>query len=997
MAGYESLPPDWRNELERKAGIHLMPELVFDPEGKNVMLNGKYGISAISGLAQTLDMDVTWERRPTMREVVVTLRDPDGRLNPGNPASPFHDAVSELLETTPRNSHTLRLAPQQQVAFSNGEAVTIKGPAVGSGGIVQQTCHVSGFEKQEEFDLLTLQEATSFDFAAGCIVYVNALENSQVLIRLRTDNTANPVTLFRGRLLKTPEAGSGYITLTLVELQKNTLDLSLTGVDRDADKKLMRINSNGELASSIQWSEGADGTLNRSLVYPLANCRPGNWELEFISDNEYIVSGPGVDGLHCDTRYGYSGRLAGVENDMGFAWHLIKDLNYLYIPVIDTGKLVIADAVDPAAPVKVSSIAFADFPSYADVAKNGNYVFVAYVDMGAGFTGALKCYHVADKYNPVLVDTKTAGQEGVPEDFFCYSCKVYGNRLFVQGYDTIYIFNISNPANIVYVAQIGGSGSPWYMQGLWNFCIAGQYLYTASYFDRRFLIINITNPDSPTLAGSLSLDYGGSDVAVSGNYAYIKTGDGRITIVNIANPASPVLAGSFGGPGAPYYTDGYGLQVSDGFLYTTSMNDGALSLFDLAEPDSPAHFEAISGAGEPHYLANATGLAVSNGYVFLVAEGGVTVYRISTVITNNQGGTQLRIIPAAWGGHPHAGEIVRFTTALSWQQENPARILYELLSRSAAIPAHLLAASAFFGDKHIGVLAEALETADTEVKVTVTVPTLIKAGAGLKIGAYMVSVNGGNTAETSYPPQISLTIAAHTGADIPAGTAVIVQQQEATDADYNFDREYGYCETANICVSLSLDRDMSILQALQTVCALFDGFLYTDNWGVEQIYTIRPQLKTPVLITGQTNLLPNPEILTRPMINEFTVRYCYDYENSRYLVKCTFPESINTNKSYRRHGFIRGAVLSLPGFYRKQTALAVIDKKYELWQYGIKMVAFQTSLQGLLLNIGDRVHLHSESPALDLDVELIGRQVTFREGLDIRLIGLVAPAAGGAQ
>lgn len=997
MAGYETLPLDWRNELERKTGVHIMPELVFDPEGRNIALNGKYGISAISGLAQTLDMDVTWERRPTMREVVVTLRDPDGKLNPGNPASPFHDAVSELLEITPRNSYTLRLAPQPHVVYHNGETVTIKGPAVGSGGIVQQTRHVSGFEKRAEDDLLTLQEATGYDFAAGCIVYANALENSQALIRLRTGNTANPVTLFRGRLLKTPEAGSGYITLTLVELQKNTLDLSLTGADRDADKKLMRINNNGELASSIQWNEGTYGTLNRSLVYPLAHCRPGHWRLQFISNYEYLVSGPGVEGLHCDTRYGCIGRLAGVENDMGFAWHLIKDLNFLYIPVIDTGKLVIADAVNPAAPVRVSSISFAEFPAYADVAKNGNYVFVAYVDMDAGYTGALKCYHVADKYNPVLVDTKTAGQEGVPEDFFCYSCKVYGNRLFVQGYDSIYVFNISNPANIVYVTQIGGSGSPWYMQGLWNFCIAGQYLYTASYFDRRFLIINITNPDNPTLAGLLSLDYGGSDVVVSGNYAYIKTGDGRITVVNISNPAAPIFVNSFGGPGAPYYCDGYGMQVSEGFLYTTSMNDGALSMFNLAEPDSPTHFEALSGAGEPHYLANATGLAISNGYVFLVAEGGVTVYRISTAITNNQGGAQLRIVPAAWGGHPYSGDVVSFATALSWQQENPARILYELLSGSAAIPAHLLAASAFFGDKQIGVLAETLETADTEVKITVTAPILVKAGASLKIGAHVISVSGGNNAETSYPPQISLTIAAHTGAAVPAGTAVIVQQQETTDADYNFDREYEYCETANIRVSLSLDRDMSILQALQTVCAHFDGFIYTDNWGVEHIYSYRPQQKTPVQISGQTNLLPNPEILTRPMINEFTVRYGYDYENSRYLVKCTYPESINTNPSYWRHGFMRGAVLSLPGFYSKEAALAVIDNKYKLWQYGIKMVVFQVSLQGLLLNIGDRVHLHSESPALDLDVELIGRQVTFREGLDIRLIGLLTPAAGGAQ
>jgi len=310
MAGYLELPLDWRTELERKAGIHLMPELVYDPEGKNVTLAGRYGIAGIAGIGQTLDMDVTWERRPTMREVVVTLRDPDGRLNPDNPGSPFHNVVSETLEITPRQSTTLRLAAGPDVAFTSGETVTIKGPAVGSGGVVQQTCLVSGFEHRQEDDLLTLSAGTSYDFAAGSIVFANAPENSEALIRLRTGNTANPVTLFRGRLLKTPETGCGYVTLTLVELKKHTLDLFLVGADSSPDKKLMRIDADGELANSIQWSEGADGVLNRDLVYPLANCRPGKWQIEFISDYEYIVSGPGLDGLHCDSRYGRIGRVA---------------------------------------------------------------------------------------------------------------------------------------------------------------------------------------------------------------------------------------------------------------------------------------------------------------------------------------------------------------------------------------------------------------------------------------------------------------------------------------------------------------------------------------------------------------------------------------------------------------------------------------------------------------------------------------------------------------
>ncbi|MBN2410838.1 hypothetical protein JXQ31_04035 [candidate division KSB1 bacterium] len=987
MPGYNTLPSDWQTELEKKSGVRMMLDLVFDPEDKHIILDGKYGIEYVSGISNILGMDVAWERRPAVKDVIVKLRDPEGGLDPRNPASPFFDAVSEVYENVPSFSAQIKIGHKEGVYYTNGQPITIKGENYNIGGLSEQDNIVTGFTNGQNYDILTLKDTIHYNFASGSILYSNALEGKEVQVRLKLDNTINPIVLFRGRLLKAPEVQSGYITLVLVELKKSNLDLLLTGADNDPEKKLMRINATEELEDTVKWNEGAYGTLDKNFVYPLAACRPGEWKLEFITNTEYIISGPGVDGLRCDKRYGIKGRIAGAENDLGFAWDLVKDLNYIFIPVIDTNKLVILNISDQTAPVKESGISFSESSVYASAAKSTNYVFVAYVYLDEGFHGAVKCFHVADKTNPVLIDTKIAGSEGVPEDFFCYSCKVYGNFLFVQGHNYIYIFNISNPFDISYVTRIGGNGAPNYMQGLWDFDISGQYLFTISYYDKRFIIIDIGNPSNPSLVTTLELEPGGYNVRVSGNYAFVKTVDGRIFTINITNINSPVVENEFGGPCAPNYTGGYGMYIDGNLLYSVNQNYSAMSIIDISDPVNLKLKETIAGAGEPHFLNNPTDLTVYNEYAYITAENGLTIYRLSADVTNNQGGNLLRICPAAWGTHTYTGESVTFVTAVSWVNENPVQILYDLLTQFSKLLEKLINCSSYFGDKKIGFLYAGLEQTDTIVQIAVTIPVVIKSGETLDINGTLVTVTQGNNEQTSYPPLIELTIAAYTGEPHPSGTAVVWKKRTTPDTDYFFDAEYQYCADSNNYVSLSLDRRMSVLQALEIVGAHYDGFLFTDNWGVEGIYTFREHADEPITISGDTNLLPDPVITTKELVNELTIRYGYDYENSKYLNELIHEGPDGVNKSFWRNQFKRSAELFFPAQYTKSRAITVAANKYKLWQNGIKLVSFELNLQGIVLKIGDKVRLVSEHPAIDSVFEIIGRQVSLNDGVKLKFIG----------
>ena len=44
-------------------------------------------------------------------------------------------------------------------------------------------------------------------------------------------------------------------------------------------------------------------------------------------------------------------------------------------------------------------------------------------------------------------------------------------------------------------------------------------------------------------------------------------------------------------------------------------------------------------------------------------------------------------------------------------------------------------------------------------------------------------------------------------------------------------------------------------------------------------------------------------------------------------------------------------------------------------------------MQGVVLTIGDKVRLVSEHPVIDQDFEIIGRTVTFKDGLELKFVG----------
>ena len=82
-------------------------------------------------------------------------------------------------------------------------------------------------------------------------------------------------------------------------------------------------------------------------------------------------------------------------------------------------------------------------------------------------------------------------------------------------------------------------------QGL---AMSGSYAYVVGEYSNSLVVIDVSNPASPVIRGSVvssSLMSQAYDVAVSGSYAYVAgLNSDSLVVVDVSNPLSPVIRGS---------------------------------------------------------------------------------------------------------------------------------------------------------------------------------------------------------------------------------------------------------------------------------------------------------------------------------------------------------------------------------------------------------------------------------------------------------------------
>ena len=175
---------------------------------------------------------------------------------------------------------------------------------------------------------------------------------------------------------------------------------------------------------------------------------------------------------------------------------------------------------------------------------------------------------------------------------------------------------------VVGLAGLAGADCP-DLAGRWPYApvqavtASGTTAYLGS--DLTLVVLDVSNPASPAVLGSVILPATINRIAVAGSLAYVAAGAAGLRVVDVSNPAHPTEVS---------HADGlaYDIAVSGTHVYLAA---GDLRIYDVANPAAPVQIGSWSGgehsvtrvvaAGEFAYVAGPTDLILA----------GVSIVRVS--------------------------------------------------------------------------------------------------------------------------------------------------------------------------------------------------------------------------------------------------------------------------------------------------------------------------------------------------------------------------------
>jgi len=206
---------------------------------------------------------------------------------------------------------------------------------------------------------------------------------------------------------------------------------------------------------------------------------------------------------------------------------------YVFV-VSNTGNsILIADWSDPRSWTHLKTFEEANINAPKAVFIRGRYMFVA-----SNGNNTLAIYDISDPSNPVYVGhIQNATYLNRPLDVV-----VSGNYAFVNSLPYLTAVNIADPTSPTitgYVSVNASVGTYW--GRMWK---VGKYIYVADYNNDRVRIVDVSNPASMSVVGTLTdatnLDMV-QDIRAIGDWIFAVAGSGKMCIIDATDITSPSL------------------------------------------------------------------------------------------------------------------------------------------------------------------------------------------------------------------------------------------------------------------------------------------------------------------------------------------------------------------------------------------------------------------------------------------------------------------------
>ena len=196
--------------------------------------------------------------------------------------------------------------------------------------------------------------------------------------------------------------------------------------------------------------------------------------------------------------------------------------HYLYL--FNNNQFVIFDLANPEDPSKVGEGMLPPFVSYSQQLVVGDNYFCM-IDSYGGFD----IIDVSDPVSPQIVGPIKSGES-------LTGGAVYDSNLLIGDYSGIAVFDMSDPANPVKTRHIDQFGEINYFHVSGRYLYGYRYMYDEGYVG-RLMAFDISDLNNPVLLGYRS-DTAYENLAVLGQYAYIRNGLVGVQIVDLSDPAN---------------------------------------------------------------------------------------------------------------------------------------------------------------------------------------------------------------------------------------------------------------------------------------------------------------------------------------------------------------------------------------------------------------------------------------------------------------------------
>ncbi len=268
-------------------------------------------------------------------------------------------------------------------------------------------------------------------------------------------------------------------------------------------------------------------------------------------------------------------KIVATVNTPGYAWHVHVSGNYAYVADGSKGLLVI-DISTPDSPTIAGA---GDTLGYAsDVYVSGSYAYVAAGDRGLqviDITTPNSPTRVAGILDDVGHSTTDVYVEGAIAYAITFGSSTRSSRYAkVTGpntpheYHSVWLIDISDPLNPTKSNSFSSSKNS--VSPIDDVYVTDNYFYITSYYYDEATGLNyglfevIKVSDLTTTGTALTPGYA-RGIYVAGKYAYVADGDEGLQVLDIGNPERPTIVGNADIPG-----DAHGVYVAGNYSYVTA-------------------------------------------------------------------------------------------------------------------------------------------------------------------------------------------------------------------------------------------------------------------------------------------------------------------------------------------------------------------------------------------------------------------------------------------